>query len=170
MLNTLQTNFTDFYYWAFLWWSVFIFCHCKFHSDSAPCKEHGLRKEAWCSHISTGRHLLCGPWPCMEQGFGESSVVAKPSLCCSYPRYRQSAWRVRHWNTDRMCPSKEKQLSGSGIPVSNSLQSHLSTHEPPEKEEIPKISTAPSNHKLSWLIRATREEQAFSLTESKGAL
>lgn len=69
-----------------------------------------------------------------------------------------------------MCPGKEKQLSGSGIPVSDNLQSHLSTHEPPEKEEIPKMSTAPSNHKLSWLTSATREEQAFSLSESKGAL
>lgn len=66
-----------------------------------------------------------------------------------------------------MCPGKETQLSGSGIPVSNNLQSHLSTHEPPEKEEIPKMSTAASNHKLSWLTRATREEQAFSLSESE---
>lgn len=29
------------------------------------------------------------------------------------------------------------------------------------------MSTAASNHKLSWLTRATREEQAFSLSESE---
>lgn len=164
MLNTFQINFTNFYYWALLRWCVFMFCHCKFHCDSAPCKEHGLRKEAWYTHVSMG------PGPAWNKVLGSPLCCAKQSLCCSYPKYRQSAWRVHHWNTNHMCPSKEKQLSGSGIPVSNNLQSHLLTHEPPEKEEIPKMSTAPSNHKLSWLTRLTREGQTFSPSESKGAL
>lgn len=43
------------------------------------------------------------------------------------------------------------------IPVSNNLQSHLSTREPPEREKIPKMSTVLSNHKLSFLTGAKRE-------------
>lgn len=69
-----------------------------------------------------------------------------------------------------MCPSKEKLLSGSGIPVSNNLQSHLLTHERPEREKISKMSTVPSNHKLSLLNRASRDATSiFTKLHSKGA-
>lgn len=123
------------------------------------CMLHGLRREAWCTHASPG--------PARSKVLGRPLCCAKLSLCCSYPRYRQSAWRVRHWNTDRTCPSKEKQPSGSGIPVSNNLQTHLSIHEPPEKEKIPKMSNAPSNHKLSWLTR-TEKNKHFHWVKAKG--
>lgn len=59
-----------------------------------------------------------------------------------------------------MCPSKEKQLSGSGTPVSNNLQSHLLTREPPEREKISKMSTVPYNHKLSLITGARREAES----------
>lgn len=69
-----------------------------------------------------------------------------------------------------MCPSKAKRLSGSGIPVSNNLQSHLLTHEHPEREEIPKMSTVPSNQKLSLLTGASRKAASiFTKLYSKGA-
>lgn len=108
------------------------------------------------------------PWPCKEEGSGKLCVLCQMSLCCSYPGYRQSAWRVPRWSTARTCPGKEKQPSGAEIPASDNLPTRLWTHGPPEKEETPSMSTVPFNHELSWLPRPGRAEQALPLMKTKG--